>query len=276
MPYDEMHWLQPHPRYQNLVGLSMKNLKEKIQNGETLLGCWLNTGSSITAEIVGSAGFDWVLIDMEHGAGSEKDVLHQIQALEHTNSSPIVRVESNARQRFHRMLDYGAEGIMCPRIDTVEDAQQAAAAMRYQPEGTRGAAMMVRATQFGANFKEYYEHTQHQLVGIIQIESTTILSSLNEVAEINAVDVLFIGPLDLSTALGIPGQTDHSKFIEAAKATVEAANKHGKQTGILLKSPDEFSRFHDLGFRFIACGSDAGFVRNGAVTTITQLRKLSE
>ncbi|MEE8428928.1 MAG: aldolase/citrate lyase family protein, partial [Gammaproteobacteria bacterium] len=86
----------------------MKNLKKRIRNGETLIGCWLNLGSSVTAEIVGMAGFDWVLIDLEHGAGTEKDVLHQLQALEHTPAAPVVRVESYERQRFHRILDLGA------------------------------------------------------------------------------------------------------------------------------------------------------------------------
>lgn len=251
----------------------MKNLKEKIQQGGAVFGCWLNSGSSVTAEIAGSAGFDWVLIDMEHGAGAESGVLHQIQALEHTPAAVVVRVESNARQRVHRMLDYGAEGIMCPRIDSVEDAQQAAAAMRYQPEGTRGAAMMVRATQFGANFQEYFEHTQHQLVGVIQIETVGILNSLNEVANINGVDVLFVGPLDLSIALGVAGQTTHPKFLEAAKATAEAAKQAGKQAGILMKSPQEFDQYYDLGFRLIACGSDAGFVRTGAVNTLKELNQ---
>lgn len=92
----------------------MKYLKQRIQRGENFFGCWLNLGSSVSAEIVGLVGFDWVLIDLEHGCGTESDALHHLQVLEHGTAATIVRVESYERQRFHRVLDFGAEGIMCP------------------------------------------------------------------------------------------------------------------------------------------------------------------
>ncbi|MHC4118151.1 MAG: HpcH/HpaI aldolase family protein [Planctomycetota bacterium] len=254
----------------------MKNIKKRIYDRETLLGCWLNLGSSLTAEIVGMAGFDWVLIDIEHGAGSEGQVLHQLQVLEHTSAASIVRVESYQRQRFHRVLDFGAEGVMCPRIYTLADAEQAVKAIRYQPEGARGAAKLIRAARFGADFEAYYANHKENLVCIVQIETAEILDSLDAVAATDGVDVLFVGPTDLSLALGVYGQPDHPKFVEALKATAEAAVKHGKAAGILLKNPDEFERYHDFGFRFIACGSDGGFVQNGASGTADALKQLRE
>jgi len=242
----------------------MKNLKKRIRRGETLIGCWLNLGSSVTAEIVGMAGFDWVLIDLEHGTGTEKDVLHQLQALEHTPAAAMVRVESCERQRFHRILDLGAEGIMCPRINNVEEAQRAASAMRYQPEGVRGVARMVRATNFGATAQDYLASSKDTLVGIVQVESEQVLNCLDDIAAIDGIDILFVGPSDLSMALGIFGQLDHPRFLDALKATAAAAKKAGKATGILMQSPEEFNKYHDLGFRFIACGADATFVASGA------------
>src|SRR5690348_16423222 len=122
----------------------MKNLKERVRKGDTLFGCLLGVGSPLTAEITGMAGYDWALIDLEHGAGGEQDALHQLQALEHTPAATIVRVESNARQRTHRVLDLGAHGIMFPRIDTPDAAHDAVAAMRYPPEGVRGVALANR------------------------------------------------------------------------------------------------------------------------------------
>jgi len=95
----------------------MKNFKSRLKKGETLFGSWLNLGSSLTAEIVGLSGFDWVLLDLEHGSGTENELLHQLSALEHTQAAPIVRVESYKRQRIQRVLDMGAEGVMCPRIN---------------------------------------------------------------------------------------------------------------------------------------------------------------
>ena len=140
----------------------MKNLRKRLKAGEALLGCWLNLGSSVSAEIVGLAGFDWVLIDFEHGSGSEREVFYQLQGLEHTPASPIVRVESFERQRFHRVLDMGAEGVMCPRIKTVEEAKKASRALQYQPTGDRGVAMMIRANQYGRNFQKYFDNQNHQ------------------------------------------------------------------------------------------------------------------
>src|SRR6185436_9265276 len=120
--------------------LAMKNLKRRLKQGETLHGCWLNLGSSVTAEIVGMAGFDWVLIDLEHGAGTEKDVLHQLQALEHTPATAVVRIESAQRQRIHRVLDMGAEGVMVPRISNAAEAATVANGLHYPPDGNRGIA----------------------------------------------------------------------------------------------------------------------------------------
>lgn len=252
----------------------MKQLKKRLSQGETLLGCWLNLGSPVTAEIVGLAGFDWVLIDLEHGAGSEKDALHQLQALEHTPAAPIVRVESFERQRFHRVLDFGAEGVMCPRIKAVEEAYLAAQAMRYQPAGIRGVAKMVRATRFGVDFQDYINTSEENLVGIVQIETEEILSSLDAVAQTAGVDVLFVGPLDLSIALGTPGQKEHPRFVDAVTSVSAATKRAGKAAGILLPSPEEFPFYFDLGYRFMACGADSAFVSTGARETLAEMSRL--
>lgn len=251
----------------------MKNLKKRIRQGDTLIGCWLNLGSSTTAEIVGLAGYDWALIDLEHGAGTEADVLHQLQALEHTPAAAIIRVESHERQRAHRVLDLGAEGIMFPRVSGPEDAQKAISTLRYQPDGARGAAMLVRAARFGREFEAYHAGAKDNLVGIVQVETEEVLESLDTIAAIDGVDVLFVGPLDLSIALGTFGQADHPRFREALDATAKAAKKAGIAAGVLLRSTEEFRKYHELGFRFIACGSDSGFVNNGAHKTLKELKR---
>ncbi|SRR6266498_3031933 len=253
----------------------MKYFKKRLKQGETLHGCWLNLGSSITAEIVGLAGFDWVLIDLEHGAGEEKDVLFQLQALEHTPTASIVRVESFERQRIHRILDMGAEGIMCPRINNVAEAKKAASGLHYPPAGSRGVAKMTRATGFGQNFPDYYKNAKENILGVIQIETVEALDHLDEIAALENIDVLFIGPADLSMELGIFGQFDHPLFKDALKATVNAARKAGKATGILFFNPDDYSTYHQIGIRMIACGADAAFVADGAhkmANTLSSMR----
>ncbi|WP_373512930.1 HpcH/HpaI aldolase/citrate lyase family protein [Persicitalea sp.] len=254
----------------------MKNLKQRLKNGETLHGCWLNLGSSLTAEIVGLSGFDWVLIDLEHGAGTEKDVLAQLQALESTPAGVVVRVESAESQRIHRVLDMGAEGIMCPKVNTAEEAQQVVSGLHYPPHGHRGVAKMVRATQFAQNFDEYYQNSRENLLGVVQIETAEALNHLDEIAALDGVDVLFIGPADLTMELGIFGQFDHPKLKDAVQKIIAAAQKAGKSTGILFFNPEEYQNYHQQGIRFIACGADATFVANGArdmARKLTEMRK---
>ena len=242
----------------------MKNLKKRLQQGETLNGCWLNLGSPLTAEIVGLSGFDWVLIDLEHGAGTEKDVLAQLQALESTPTAAFVRVESSDSARISRVLDMGAAGVMCPKVNNAIEAKKVINGLHYQPFGNRGVAKMVRATGFGQNFQAYYDASKESLLGIIQIETVEALNHLDEIAALEGVDVLFIGPADLSMELGIFGQFDNPIFINALQRIIQAAQKAGKSTGILFFNPDDYPKYHDMGIRFIACGADATFVADGA------------
>ncbi|MFO7824129.1 MAG: aldolase/citrate lyase family protein [Cyclobacterium sp.] len=242
----------------------MKQIKKRLKSGETLIGCWLNLGSSITAEIVGLSGFDWVLIDLEHGAGEPKDLLHQLQALEHTRAAAIVRVESHQKERIHRVLDLGAEGVMCPRVYSAEEANTAVRGMHYPPKGIRGVAKMVRATGFGKAFDQYKSGTSESILGIIQIETVEALEELDQIANTSGVDVLFIGPADLTVALGIDGDLNHPLFLEAVDRIVKAAKKASKAVGILIFDPEDFKKYQEMGIQLIACGSDATFVASGA------------
>jgi 4-hydroxy-2-oxoheptanedioate aldolase len=242
----------------------MQSLKKRVLNGETLHGCWLNLGSPLTAEIVGLSGFDWVLIDLEHGAGTEMSTLAQMQALKSTQAVPIVRVESNEAPRIGRVLDMGAMGVMCPKINDAQEAQKAINGLLYPPNGNRGVAKMVRATEFGLKFQSYYDSSAEELLGIVQIETSAALENVEEIAAVNGVDVLFIGPADLTMELGIFGQFDHPKYLEAIKLITSAAKKFGKAIGILFFNVSEYEKYHAMGIRFLACGADATFVAEGA------------
>jgi 4-hydroxy-2-oxoheptanedioate aldolase len=242
----------------------MKNIKRRIKNGEAVNGCWLNLGSPLTAEIVAMAGFDWVLIDLEHGAGNEKDALSQLQAIEHSGAAGFVRVESVEKQRILKVLDFGAEGVMCPHINNAEEAGLFVDGLRYPPDGSRGIAKMIRASGYGNSSTAYMNTANESIVGIAQIESAEALNNLDAIAGVDGIDVLFIGPSDLTAALGIFGQFDHPLYKDALKVTINAAQKAGKATGILLLNPDDYSTYYNLGIRIMACGSDAGFVAEGA------------
>lgn len=247
------------------------NIKQRLVKGETLTGCWLNLGSSIVSGIVGDAGFDWVLIDLEHGIGVEKDLLLQLQSLQNTLAAPIVRIESPELQRIMRVLDFGAEGIMCPRIKDAAEARKVVDGIRYPPEGSRGVAKIVPATKFGENASDYFRDVKKNILGIVQIETPGVLNYLEEIANIDGIDVLFIGPADLSMSLGIFGQFDHPLFIDALEKTIAAAKKSGKATGILLPDLNDFEKYQQMGIQMIACGADVGFIKNGAQSMAKEL-----
>ncbi len=244
-----------------------------MQRGDIVLGTFLSLGNPITTEMIAQAGFDWVVIDLEHGMGDEQAALHQILSLKNSNTTAIVRVESHQKQRIHRVLDFGAGGIMCPRVDNSEDASLAISAMKYPPAGIRGVAKMIPAAGYGSDFDAYCQVTETDLLGIIQIETVNSLHHLDSIAAVEGVDVLFIGPSDLSMSLGIFGQTDHPVFIDALKAIIAAAQKAGKHTGILIADPAETQKYAALGIRCIACGTEAGFLMKGARTTVHTMRQ---
>jgi 4-hydroxy-2-oxoheptanedioate aldolase len=234
----------------------MKSLRTRVLNGETVLGCFLGLGSALTTEIVGLVGFDWVVVDLEHGAGFECDLLGQFQALNASQTAVVVRIEAAERPRFHRVLDLGAEGVMMPRIDTLEQAKTAAASLLYPPQGIRGIAKMVRGSQFGQQFDDYFANANERVLGVLQIESESSLQHIDEIAKLDGVDVLFVGPRDLSQSLGIFGQFQHPKYLEALQVTVDAARRNNKAAGILVGRVDELTEVARMGYTFLGCGSD--------------------
>lgn len=241
----------------------VNSIRPRVLNGELLTGTFLNLGSTLTTEMAGNSGFDWLLLDVEHGGGSHSHLIPQIQVTGATPAAPFVRIENNDPPRFKRVLDLGASGIMVPYVSTVEEAEQAVASMRYPPRGIRGVAKLNRGASFGVEFDEYFERGHELLTTVVQIETTQALDNIEDIAAVDGVDVLFVGPLDLSVNLGIPQQFDDPKFLQAKDRVVQAAKNAGKASGILLLSPDQVAPTVESGFTFIALGSDGGLVANG-------------
>src|SRR5437868_6392839 len=250
----------------------MKDLKKRILSGETLHGSWINLGSVVSAEIIGNAGFDWVLIDLEHGAGNDVIMYQQLQALESTPATPLVRIDELSRPKAQRILDAGAAGIMFPRIDSAEEAKLAASTLYYTPKGIRGMAKMVRASGFGKSVNEY-EEMQKNIIGLVQVETVNAVKEVDRIAAIDGIDVLFVGPSDLTMALGIVNQFDHPVYQQAIKDVADAVKKHGKAAGVLLQDISEYGMYHQLGYRVLASGGDAAFVTRGAAQVVKQMNE---
>ncbi len=246
--------------------------RQRVLAREWVAGCFLNLGSAVTAEIAANAGFDWVLIDHEHGPGSDETMLHQLLACGSGTAAPIVRLAENAPVRFKRALDVGAHGTMVPYVNSLAEAEAAVAAFRYPPHGSRGVAKIIRAAGFGGDFEEYYIHAHEWLVNVIQLETPAAVAACDDIAAVDGVDVIFVGPTDLSYTMGIRDQFDHPDFLAAQKKVVAAAKNRGKAAGILVHSAALVARARELGFTFVAHGSDGALVRAGCQQVLATLR----
>lgn len=241
----------------------IKSIRERALKRELCAGTFINLGSSLTTEMAGQAGFDWVLIDIEHGSGDHESLVTQLQAVASTPAVPIVRIANNDPPRFKRVLDVGASGVMVPYVSSAEEARQAVSSMRYPPRGIRGVAKLNRGSAFGSDFEDYFERSHELLLTVVQIETQQALDEIDEIAAIDGVDVLFIGPLDLSVNLGIPQQFDNPTFLAAREKVSKAAEKAGKAAGILLLNAGQLEDTVNAGFTFVALGSDGGLVAAG-------------
>ena len=249
-----------------------REFRGRVLAGETLFGAWTDIGSPLAAEITARAGYAWCVIDMEHGAPTESELLALLLAVEVGGAMPLVRPPSGERLRVGRALDLGAAGIVVPQLHSAADAAEAVTFLRYPPGGRRGVALRTRGGHLGALGHTEIASVNEELVGIVQIESPGALREVDSIAATDGVDVLFVGPADLSHSLGIPGQFDNRQYLGALDAVVAACKKHGKSPGILLYNHAAFQPHLERGFRFVGVGSESHFVAEGAAAALATAR----
>jgi 4-hydroxy-2-oxoheptanedioate aldolase len=252
----------------------MQFIRDRALNGEVMFGIGAFLGSGLTVEMIGAAGFDWTWIDCEHGTQDYSELIHQMQANSIYHAPAIVRIAWNDAPRFKRVLDLGAAGIMVPYVSSADEAKRAAEAMRYPPEGIRGVAKFNRACGFGQKFNEYFSKANNSLLTAVQLETTKSVENAAEIATVDGVDVLFIGPLDLSVSLGVADNYEHPDFLTAMDHVADACKQHGKIAGILVPKLDYLENWISRGFTFLVVGSDGGCVANGLKNIATACRKL--
>ncbi|HEX2469230.1 MAG TPA: aldolase/citrate lyase family protein [Candidatus Limnocylindrales bacterium] len=247
----------------------MADLRTRIRAGDTLIGVFSDLASPFAAELCGEAGFDWIVLDLEHGAATESDLLALLYAVGTTPMAPIVRPQSSERLRVGRALDLGAAGIMLPQLQSIDEVRTAVGYLRYPPAGQRGVALRTRGARLGTiGHADIARVVNEQIVGLVQIESTGALAAADEIAALDGVDVLFVGPADLTHNLGIPGRFDDAAYLDALRAVVAACRAHGKAAGILIYDAAGLPPLLDLGFKFIGLGSEGAFVSSGARATL--------
>jgi 4-hydroxy-2-oxoheptanedioate aldolase len=231
-------------------------LAAAVRSGVPTLGTFIGTASPLAAEVCAAAGVDWLLLDLEHGAGGEEQIRDVVPAAGSYGVPTVVRVESAARIRMGRVLDSGAAGIMLPRLNTVDEVAEAVRHLYYPPAGDRGVATYNRACRFGLD-PGALDRANAEVLGVVQIESAAAVGVAEQIAALDGVDVLFVGPRDLSHDLGVPGDLTAPVFIEAADHVLAACRRHGKSSGLLVSDGAAAARRLEQGWSFVGIGSDA-------------------
>ncbi|MGT2432141.1 HpcH/HpaI aldolase family protein [Cupriavidus basilensis] len=246
-------------------------IKKSLLALEPSLGCWLTLASPAVAETVAHCGFDWLVVDMEHAPNDVASLTSQLHAIDAArahgaSSCAVVRVTANDPVLVKRAMDCGVQSVIFPNIDTVEDAQQAIASMRFPSNGnggTRGVAGLVRAGTFGMN-PNYVGLANERSCAILQIESAEGLRNVEAIAALPGADCLFIGTADMAASLGHLGNTGHAAVLDAVATVIAACQTAGKAVGIFVASAEEAATYRKQGVQFIALHSDVAWLACGA------------
>lgn len=242
-------------------------VKQKLQRGEPAVGSWLTLGSPLVAEHMAHIGYDWLVIDMEHGPADLPIAMGCCQAISTTSTVPIARVAWNDAVIIKRTLDIGALGIVVPMVSTVEDAQRAVRAMKFPPEGIRSIALGRGDMAYGGG---YLDEANDQILVIVQIEHRDALANAAAIAATPGVDVCFVGPYDLSATMGVQfGCEEHEAAIEHVLNVTRDA---GCAAGIYAGFADSVIRRLEQGFTFLAHGGDTDFLVAGARNDYAMVR----
>lgn len=243
----------------------MKNsLKARlVSRKDPSFGTWVSSPSLVGLDALKGLGFEWFMIDTEHAQVNPETVAAMVAVLGDTGPTPLVRVGNIDQYLIKQALDSGAQGILVPLVSTEDQAKAAVAFAKYPPEGVRGAAAAA-SSRYGRELASYLRNANAEILIGVQVETKEALGNLEAIAAVHGVDVLFVGPQDLTLSLGLLDERKHPKVREAMRRVVEACERHGKIPGTLVVDPEEKRVAVELGFRFISLASDLRFLLQGA------------
>lgn len=237
--------------------MRVTQLKAKLKRGEPCLGSWITLGHPAIAEIFANAGFDWLVVDLEHSTISIDQAGELIRTIDLSGVVPLVRLTANDPNQIKRVMDAGAHGIVVPNVNTPQEAEAAVAATRYAPLGRRGVGL-ARAQAYGPGFMDYLDWQKDGPVVIVQIEHVSALDQLEKIFSIDGVDGFIIGPYDLSCSMGMPGNFEHPEFIGAMRKILATGLALGCPAGLHIVEPDalRLEQVLEEGYRFVAYSVD--------------------
>lgn len=237
------------------------SFKRQLLAGEKLIGCWSALASAIATEALGVAGFDWILLDGEHAPNDIATFIPQLMALKGSVSAPVVRPTWNDPIELKRLLDIGFYNFLIPFVDSAEDARSAVSSTRYPPEGTRGVSVSQRSNLYGT-VDNYFQIVNKNLCLMVQIETKAGVAATRDIAAVEGVDCIFVGPSDLAAALGHLGNAGHPEVQDAIASIFADAKSAGKPCGILAPVEADARRYLAMGATLVAVGSDLGVFRS--------------
>ena len=239
------------------------NLKSKIKNNTLTLGSWITLYHPAIAEIMSKSGFDWLAIDLEHSVISIREAEELIRVISLSGVTPLIRLTSNDRNQIKRVMDAGSHGVIVPMVNTAEEAKKAVEACYYPPKGVRGVAMSQRGNDYTRD-KNYFKNIEENICLIPQLETVKSIDNISGIANTDGVTALFIGPADLSADMGILGEFDNKELWKMIEKAVVEIKKNNKSVGTLIGRKDLVKRSIDIGFDFVACGTDSNLLAKGS------------
>jgi len=237
------------------------SFKRDLLAGKRLIGCWSSLSNAITTEALGVAGFDWILLDGEHSPNDVSTFIPQLMALKDSISAPVVRPTCNDAVEIKRLLDAGFYNFLIPFVESVDEARRAVAATRYPPQGIRGVSVSQRSNRYGT-IPDYFTTVNAHMCVMVQIESLAAAAAAREIAALDGVDCLFVGPSDLAAGMGHIGNAGHPDVQAVIAAVFADAKACGKPSGILAPVEADARRYLDMGATFVGVGSDLGVFRS--------------
>jgi 4-hydroxy-2-oxoheptanedioate aldolase len=251
----------------------INQVNSKLGRGEIVIGSFLYIPSAALTEIIGLIGFDFVVIDMEHGPIETETAEQMVRAAELSGLTPLIRITLNAPHLILRALDIGASGVHVPNVNNVKLAEAMVASVKYAPQGSRGLAG-VRAAKYGLKepLSTYTIESNRESLVIAQIESVEGIHNLDDILRVEGIDVYYLGPVDLSNSLGIPGQTKDSRVVNNVENAIKQIVAAGKTAGCIAADVNEAKRYIDLGARYIATHA-VRFMVNGSKEFLEGVRR---
>ena len=242
--------------------MKKNNVREKLINGESCIGSWLNLSSTTATQLMSRGGFEWLTVEMEHSSISFETAAQNFSIIAGSGVAPLLRVPCNSIENIKRALDTGAWGVVVPMVNSQEEAEAVVLAARYAPQGNRSVGGVLHAANFDTSTGDYYKRANEETLVVVMTEHVDAVRDAEDILSVPGIDVAFIGPNDLHNSMGLPPafESEHPEFLDALDHVLKTAKKHGVAAGIHVPDAETAKKRIAEGFQFVAIASDAGFM----------------